>query len=363
MPRGMVYDRWLFVNVGVLVLGGLLMVASASSFMAINSSGGPSSMLIRQSVHILIGLAGFSAALVLPWRRLDDPRLVRILVGVTFVALIFVLFMSPIGGARRWIPIGPINIQPSEFAKIIVVLFTAHLLASREGRINDFWAVPLPSIFVVGGMSLLIVIEPDLGSAVVLALVAGVMLFVGGLAWKSLSIVAGLGLGAACIAIVAEPFRVARIMSFLDPAADPLGTGFQLDQSLIALGSGSLTGVGLGQGQQKVFYIPAGYTDFIFSVIGEELGLLGTLAVLAAFLVLFWRGIRASRRAPDAFGAYLALGLTSLLVLQALFNISVCIGLLPTKGLPMPFVSYGGSSLVASMIAVGLLINISQHSN
>ena len=239
----------------------------------------------------------------------------------------------------------------------------AYMLSRKEKQVSDPWSVPIPCLGVVGVLGLLIVIEPDFGSAVMLFAVASVMIFVAGLRWKYIAAVGALGLAAVVLAVLVEPYRMQRVLSWFNPSSDALGTNFQLNQSLIAIGSGGLTGVGLGQGQQKAYYIFASHTDFIFSIVGEELGLIGTLALLVAFLVIFWRGLRAAIKAPDQFGFYLALGITCLLVLQALTNMGVCLGLLPTKGLPLPLVSYGGSSLLVSMAALGLLFNVSQHSN
>jgi cell division protein FtsW len=278
-------------------------------------------------------------------------------------ALILVLAMPEAGGARRWFPVGPVKFQPSEFAKLIIVLLMAHMLSRKEEQVNEFWAVPAPCFGVVGAMAFLILIEPDLGSAVMLFLVASVMIFTAGLNWKYVALAAGTGVVGLVASVIAEPYRLRRVLAFMDPSSDAYGASFQLNQSLIALGTGGATGAGLGLSHQKAFYLPAAHTDFIFAVIGEELGLIGTGALLVAFLIIFWRGMRAAVRAPDKFGFYLALGVTTLLVLQALINMCVCLGLLPTKGLPLPFISYGGSSLMASMVATGLLLNVSQHSN
>jgi cell division protein FtsW len=212
-------------------------------------------------------------------------------------------------------------------------------------------------------MAFLILIEPDLGSAVMLVVVASVMIFAAGLSWRYVGLVGGIGSVGLILAVIIEPYRLKRVMAFINPSLDAYGASFQLNQSLIAVGSGGLTGAGLGESYQKAFYLPAAHTDFIFSVIGEELGMVGTFGLLLAFLLIFWRGMRAAQRAPDRFGFYLALGMTNLLVLQALINMSVCLGLLPTKGLPLPFISYGGSSLLASLVATGLLLNVSRHSN
>ncbi len=363
MPRRMVYDPLLFFTAGILVVSGLFMVGSSSSYVAMNQGDTPYAFLLKQALHLLLGLLAFVAALSVPYRRLMDRWLVFVLVAASLVALVVVLAMPAVGGAHRWIRVGVLNFQPSELAKLAAVLFMAGVLARKEERVNDPWAVPVPCLVVVGSLALLTAVEPDLGSAVMLAGVSAVMLFAAGLRWRYIGALAGLGVAGFVIAVLAEPYRLQRIRTFLDPAVDTQGAGFQLTQSLIAVGSGGLTGVGPGQGQQKAFFLPAAHTDFIFSVIGEEFGLIGTVLLLAAFLLLFWRGMRAAARSPDKFGFYLALGITNLLVLQALVNMGVCVGLLPTKGLPLPFISYGGSSLVMSLGAMGLLINVSQYSN
>lgn len=363
MPRRMVMDRWLFFTAALLLLGGVFMVGSASHYVAMSKGLDTWHYLVRHIVHVVVGLLGLGLAMSVPYSRLADERVVRATKWLSLAALVGVLMMPPIGGARRWYPLGLFNLQPSEFVKLAVIVFLAALLSRNDKRVNDPWSVPLPVIGTVGTLAFLIVIEPDLGSAVMLCATAFVMVFVAGLRWRYISAAGLLGAVAVAVAVLIAPWRMQRIVALLDPSADPQGAGFQLNQSLIALGSGGLTGLGLGQGQQKALYIPAPHNDFIFAVIGEEWGLVGTLLVLAAFLLLFWRGLRAAVRAPDRFGFYLALGVTTLLVLQALMHMAVCAGLLPTKGLTLPMISYGGSSVVATMIGVGLLLNVSQHSN
>jgi len=359
----MVYDRWLFFTAALLVVGGLFMVGSASNYVALDYGKSPSAFYLKHGVHMLVGLCALLAMLSFPYRKLDDRRLILLLVLGCAALLVLVLTMPAVGGARRWFPLGQIKLQPSEFAKLVTALFMAYMLSRKEDQVNDFWRVPLPCFSVVGLLAVLVVIEPDLGSAVMLVATACVMIFAAGLSLRAIAVVGGIGIVGFVAAVFAEPYRMQRIRAFLDPSADALGINFQLNQSLIAIGNGGITGVGLGQGQQKAFFLPAVHTDFIFSVIGEELGLIGTATLLVAFMILFWRGMRTAVGAPDRFGFYLALGITSLLVVQGLINMGVCLGLLPTKGLPLPFISYGGSSLLASMAGTGLLLNISQHSN
>jgi cell division protein FtsW len=359
----MVVDRWLFLTAGVLMLAGLVMVGSASHYVAMSQGLHPYHYLLRHVIHLVVGAAFLAAALSVPYERFSRRNLAISLVVASLVALIVVLAMPASGGAHRWLRLGPLNLQPSEFAKLAAIVFMASILSRREKEVNDLWAVPIPCLGAVGILAFLVAIEPDLGSALVLAGTAFLMLFVAGLRWRYVAAAAGLGLVGLVIGVLSKPYRLDRIRAFLDPASDTQGSAFQLTQSLIAVGSGGMIGVGLGQGQQKAYFLPAPHTDFIFSVIGEELGLVGMGIILAAFLLLFWRGLRTAARAPDRFGFYLALGITTLLVWQGLTHMSVCVGLMPTKGLPLPMVSYGGSSLLASMTAVGLLLNVSQHSN
>lgn len=363
MPRRRLFDRWLFLTAGLLLLGGLFMVASASHYFALSRGMGPYSFLLRQAAFAVVGTAALWTTSRMPYQRLGQRGIVLGAVAGCAVLLLVVLAMPAAGGAHRWIRLGRIGFQPSEFAKLAVVLFLAWFLARKEDRVNEAWAVPVPCLAVVGSLALLVAIEPDLGTAVMLSLLGAVLLFVAGLRWSWIG--CALAAASACfaLAVLVEPYRLRRLAVFLEPGADLQGAGFQLAQSLIAVGSGGLLGVGLGQGQQKAFYLPAAHTDFVFSVVGEELGLLGTSALLLAFLVVFWRGLRAALRAPDRLGFYLATGLTTLLTFQALVHMAVCLGLVPTKGLPLPLVSYGGSSLVATMAGMGILLNVSQQAD
>jgi len=362
MPRRMIYDRWIFLTTALLVVGGLFMIGSASNYFAMAYGQSPSALWWKHALHLVVGLVALIVMLKIPYAKLADGRLIGLLSVLCLGGLILVMAMPAILGSHRWIVLGPIKLQPSEFTKLFVVLFMAWVLSRKEERINDFWSVGLPTMIVVATLGFLVVIEPDLGSAVVLVAVAGVMIFAAGLSWRYVLGAAAVGAAAFVTGVLVEPYRMQRITGFIDPWADPRDTGFQLIQSLIAFGSGGLTGVGLGQGQQKALFLPAAHTDFIFSIVGEELGLIGSLSLLFAFLLLFWRGMRVALRSPDRFGFYLAFGLTNLLVIQALINMCICVGLLPTTGLPLPFISYGGSSLLSSMAAIGMLLNVSQHS-
>jgi len=363
MPKRMVFDRWLFFAAGALALFGLFMVGSASNYKAMKDMESASGYLIKHLIFLFAGFAGLFAALSFPYQKLSNRTLVLCSLLATVGGLLLVLAMPARGGAHRWIFAGPIQIQPSEIAKLTVILFMAWMLSRKDERVNEFQAVCLPSLLAVGLILGLVVIEPDLGTAVIIASTAFVMIFVAGLSLRWIAGAGLLGVLGMIAAIAMEPYRLERIRAFLNPGTEALGTNFQLNQSLIAIGSGGISGVGLGMGQQKAYYLPEAHTDFIYSVTGEELGLIGATGLLLTFIVIFWRGLRAAWRAPDRFGFYLALGVTSVIVIQALVNIGVCVGLLPTKGLPLPLVSYGGSSLVVSMTAIGVLLNVSQHSN
>jgi cell division protein FtsW len=253
-------------------------------------------------------------------------------------------------------------VQPSEMSKLSLAIFLAYFLEKRTGAEASFWRTFVPCAFVTGVLAILIVAEPDLGTAMMLAVIFGVLVYIAGARLSHLALVAAPAVATVAGLSIFVPFRMRRLVMFLDPWADPQGSGFQVVQSLIAVGSGGPNGLGFAQGKQKMLFLPFAHSDFIFAVIGEELGLLGTLAVLSIFALFLWRGIRTSLLAPDRFGMLLSLGLVTAIVAQALFNISVVLSLVPTKGIPLPFISYGGSSLVPTLAAVGILLNISQHS-
>jgi len=298
------------------------------------------------------------------YRHYREPAFIWSCVAVVAVALIAVLFRAPVNGARRWFGIGGIGVQPSEFAKLALVLFLADLMSRRMDKVNDLTAVVVPVGMVLGCLVGLTLLQPDLGTSAFLVMLAVVMIFAAGLHYRYLLGVAACGLPALAALILMSPRRaerIERIMMWINPWSDAAGGGFQIIQSFIAIGSGGITGRGFMQGLQKIGFLPESNTDFIYAVIGEEFGLIGTTLVLLAFVVIAWRGYRVATTMPDTYGSFLALGLTTLLAAQALANISVVIGVLPNKGLPLPFVSAGGSSMFVSMLAVGMLLNLSQH--
>ena len=288
------------------------------------------------------------------------------LLVVSFTLLVLVLvppFAQPINGTRRWLRLGPASFQPAELAKLALVVYLAAYLARRREGIGDFWRGLFPPLAIAIAFALLVLAQPDLGNCLTLIMVTFGLLYLAGVRLRHLGLVLAPALPLMILAIWMAPYRLRRITTFLDPWADQRGGGFQIIQSWLALGSGGLFGRGIGESKQKLFYLPESHTDFIFAVVGEELGFLGALGLLTLFVILIWRGLRVGVRAPDAFGAYLALGITVLIATQTLVNVGVVTGTLPTKGLPLPFVSFGGSALLMTMLSMGVLLNISQHAN
>ncbi|MGA2628839.1 MAG: putative lipid II flippase FtsW [Terriglobia bacterium] len=363
MARRLESDRILFGAVVTLVLFGALMVFSASAVLAQERFGSSYYFLIRQLIWAGVGLAVMVGAMNLDYHRLANPLVVFPALGLQFLLLVVVLFADRSHNAHRWLHLGPASFQPSELAKLVMALFLAYFLSLRKGVVNDVPHTLLPIGLVSALCVSLVVKEPDLGTSVALLLMVAAVLFAAGLRVIYFAYGALAALPLLYVLVFHVGYRYRRVLAFLDPYSDPLGKGFQIIQSFIAVGSGGIDGVGLMDGKQKLFYLPEPHTDFIFAVIGEELGFIGALFVLGLFGVILWRGLRAATRCTDEFGRLLAIGLTVLVVGQALVNISVVLGLMPTKGIPLPFVSYGGSSLVVSLAAVGVLLNISQRSS
>ncbi len=354
-------DKWLFAATVGLALFGVVMVYSASAVMAQREHGNQFFYVIKQGIWTLIGFAAMIVAMQFDYTRLKDRRLVYGLLIITIVTLLAVFAFPPVNGARRWIKLSKFSIQPSELAKLSLAIFLAYFLEKRAGEERSFWRTFFPCAAVTGFLALLIVAEPDLGTAMMLAVVFGVLIYTAGARLLHLGFVALPALIGLIGLLIFVPFRMRRMIMFLDPWADPQGSGFQVVQSLIAIGSGGPNGLGFAQGKQKMLFLPFAHSDFIFAVVGEELGLVGTLTVLLVFGLFLWRGIRTSLLAPDRFGMLLSMGLVTGIVVQALFNMSVVLSMVPTKGIPLPFISSGGSSLVTTLAAVGILLNISQH--
>ncbi|MSO35940.1 MAG: putative lipid II flippase FtsW [Acidobacteria bacterium] len=361
MARKLQSDKWLFVATLALICASVVMVYSASALVALERFQQPYLFVTRQLMWATVGIAVLSIVMRIDYRTYKNDKLIWALLGMVGLMLVAVLFARPINGTRRWVGIGGFGIQPSELAKLAAIIFTALVLERRRHRINEVNYSLLPIGVIVGGLVGLIMLEPDFGTAVSLLAVIGVMVFAAGFSYRYLAGALLLALPALYVILMQADYRRRRLLTFMDPWADPLGDGFQIIQSLIAVGTGGVFGKGLMAGVQKLFYLPEPHTDFIFAVISEETGLIGASIVVLCFCVIGWRGLRTALRAPDAFGAYLALGITMMLVLQAFFNISVVLGLVPTKGIPLPLVSSGGSSMLINLLAVGVLLNISQH--
>src|SRR3954452_19477502 len=364
MGRKLKSDKLLFIATLALVCASLVMVYSSSAVIGMEQyQQRPTFFLFKQVTFALLGLALMPVLMKIDYRRYRHPVVIWTALGMVGFALVAVLFGPRINGARRWFGIAGIGVQPSEFAKIVIIFFVAAVLERRMERIDELRYSLLPIGAVLGAMVALIMLQPDLGTALSIIVIVSVMMFAAGIDYRYIIGLLLVSLPAAYIVLMSADYRRRRIAIFLNPWEDPLGDGFQVIQSLIAVGTGGIFGRGLMAGVQKLFYLPYPETDFIYAVIGEELGLIGTTIVLACFCVIAWRGLRTALRAPDRFGAFLALGLTAMVAFQAFFNISVVLGLLPTKGIPLPFVSFGGSSLLISMIGMGILLNVSQHAS
>ena len=352
------YHLLVLVTLG-LVAFGLVMVYSASSARALLSSDAPSYYLERQAIYAVMGLVALVVLARLDFHRLRPAT--NTLLGAMFFLLVAVLAIgTAVNGARRWIPIGFMNFQPSELAKLVLALWTAALLARRPPP-ETLGELLKPIGVVVGSACALILVEPDLGTAIAIAIMVSAILVVSGTRIRLLASAATIATGIVLLAIWFEPYRRERIFSFLDPWHDPQGAGFQAVQSMIALGSGGFFGVGLGESVQKIYYLPEASTDMIFAIIGEELGLIGVVGVIAAFAAFAYAGFNIALRCRDPFGKRLAAGITALICGQAAVNVSAVMGLAPLTGIPLPFVSYGGSSLVVGLAAVGILLNIASN--
>ncbi|HYY94802.1 MAG TPA: putative lipid II flippase FtsW [Pyrinomonadaceae bacterium] len=361
MARKLQADEWLFACVVALALFGVIMVYSASAIVAAGEGHTQYFYVLRQGMWTLIGLCAMVTGMRMDYARLRSPAVAYGLLALSFVLLVGVFAFSPVNGARRWIRFASFSMQPSEIAKLALAIFLARFLERRAGREREFRATFVPAVGLTGALALLVVAEPDLGTALMLAVVCTVVLFTSGARLRHMALAAAPALVGVAGLLLFVPWRLKRVTAFLDPWADPQGTSYQVVQSLLAVGSGGVHGLGFTEGRQKMFFLPFAHSDFIFAVVGEELGLFGGLAVVALFGLLLWRGMRAAMRAPDRFGMLLGLGIVTGIVAQALFNMSVVLALLPTKGIPLPFISYGGSSLVPTLFAAGVLLNISQH--
>jgi cell division protein FtsW len=363
MAKKLYPDKWLFAAIVGLALFGVVMVYSASAMLAQSENHGHFYYVKKQAIWTAIGFFAMLVAMQFDYNRLRDRRIVYGLLLLTLFLLLAVFAFSPVNGARRWIKFSGFSIQPSEISKLALAIFLAYFLEKHAGDEREFRRTFVPCSAVTALLAVLIVAEPDFGTSLMLGVTFVVVTYTAGARLSHLAMAAGPAFVVAAGLLIFVPWRMARLVTFLDPWADQQKSGFQVVQSLIAVGSGGTNGLGFAQGKQKMLFLPFAHSDFIFAVIGEELGLLGTLVVLAVFALFLWRGIRTSLLAPDRFGKLLSLGIVSGIVVQALFNISVVLSLVPTKGIPLPFISYGGSSLVPTLAAVGILLNISQHAS
>ncbi|MGH9409692.1 MAG: putative lipid II flippase FtsW [Vicinamibacterales bacterium] len=363
MARKLKSDKVLFTAMVLLVCASVVMVYSASAVYAMDKFNQPNLFLFKQATWALIGFVLMPFVMRIDYRNYRQPAVIWSVLALVAFALVAVLFGPRINGARRWFGVAGVGVQPSELAKIAIIFFVAALLERRMDRIDEVSYSLVPIGLAVGVIVGLVLVQPDLGTALSIIAIAAVMVFAAGISYRYLLGLALVALPTMYILVMGVDYRRRRVMAFLHPWDDPFGNGFQVIQSLIAVGTGGVFGRGLMAGVQKLFYLPEPHTDFIYSVIGEELGLVGTTIVLACFAVITWRGLRTAMRAPDRFGAFLALGLTAMVAVQAFVNISVVLGLMPTKGIPLPFVSFGGSSLLISMVGMGILLNVSQQAS
>jgi cell division protein FtsW len=355
-------DRALILVTVLLLAIGVVMIYSASAVLAGRQYGDSLFFIKRQVLWASGGLIAMVVMSRIPYGVWQAAALPLVLFGIMLLGLVLIPGIgAEVNGSRRWLRLGSFTLQPSELARMCAVIYLARYLVKKRERMDDFFRDFVPPLIVIGTILTLIMAESDLGTAAVMGMVAGLMLFIGGARWRHLWAMGLLAAPVLYAMIMKIGYRRQRLMAFLDPWGDPTDSGFQMIQSFLALGGGGPVGMGLGEGRQKLFFLPYPHTDFIFAVIGEELGFVGTMVVLGLFVALAWRGIRISLKAPDLFGRHLAFGLTMMIVVQALINMAVVTGLLPTKGLTLPFLSYGGSSLVVNMAAVGVLWNISRE--
>jgi cell division protein FtsW len=361
VPRKLTPDLWLFAVALVLLSTGVVMIYSASAIVAADRFRDPYYFLKRQVFWAALGCGALWLALRTDYRRLEKMVLPLLALAVVLLVLVLIPGLGvSVNGSRRWLRFGPMSFQPAELAKLALVVYLAAFLAKKRDALHDVWQGIVPPLAVGAVLAGLVLLQPDLGNCVTLLVLTLGLLFLGGAPIRYLLILAMAALPLAALAVWMKPYRVRRMFAFLDPSQDPRGSGFQIIQSFLALGSGGPFGRGIGESKQKLFYLPEAHTDFIFAIVGEELGFLGAAAVVMLFAALVWRGLRIGLRAADPFGAYLALGITVLVATQTLVNLGVVTGMLPTKGLPLPFLSFGGSALLMTMVATGVLLNISQ---
>jgi len=354
-------DYTLAIVVFALIVIGLIMISSASVVISYERTGNNYFFLNRQLIFMAIGFMAmiiFSMIDYRLWRRIALPLMIAALVFLAIVLLPY--FASPSHGANRWIILGPFNFQPSEFAKLAILIYLSGWLARRKDDVKSFSRGFLPFIFILTVVIFLIMREPDLGTMAIIAGSAAIVFFIAGASWIHVLLGAGSGIMVIIALILSAPYRFNRLLTFLKPGFDPQGIGYQIKNAMIAIGSGGLWGLGFGNSRQKYLYLPEAHTDAIFAVIVEEIGFLRSSIIIILFVLLGYRGYKVAREAPDDFGRYLATGITTWFILQAFINLAAILGLIPLTGVPLPFISYGGSSLIISLAAVGILLNISK---
>ncbi len=345
----------------ILVSLGVVMIYSSSGIYAQEVMHNSTHFLLRHLMFVVIGSALMLWVMTLDYRLLQKWAKPLLALSIVLLVLVLVPGIGKVSsGARRWFNLGPINFQPSEFVKLVVIVYLADFLTRKQTVLRSFGKAFLPVMLVMAFLCGLIVKQPDLGNTVLIFVITISMLWVAGGRKSHIGAIFLLAIPALVFLVITAPYRLIRVITFLNPWSDPQGAGFQLTQSQIALGSGGLWGVGLGKSAQKLFYLPAAHTDFIFSIIGEELGFLGAVAVIGLFGFLIWQGTRIMKQTNDPFGYYLIFGVLVMIGIQAVVNFGVSMGALPTKGLPLPFISYGGSALIFNMAAIGLILNISR---
>jgi cell division protein FtsW len=361
VARKLKSDKVLFVVAILMVCASVVMVYSASANRALEDHETASYFLLRQGLWATLGVAVLAVVMRIDYRTYKNEPLIWAILGAVGILLVGALLSPPVNGANRWVGFSILKIQPSEFAKIACILFAALVLERRMHRINELSYSLLPIAIVTAVLVGLIAFEPDAGTAMSLLMIVAVMVFAAGLSYRYIFGAALVAIPALCLYVMSASYRRERVYAFLDPWKERQDDGFQIIQSFIAIGSGGLFGRGLYDSVQKMLFLPEPHTDFIYAVIGEELGLIGTTTILLCFCVIAWRGLRIAAKAEDRFGSMIAIGITTMIAMQAFVNMSVVVGLLPTKGIPLPLLSSGGSSLLASLVGVGILLNISQH--
>jgi cell division protein FtsW len=361
MAKRVGVDKWLFGTVLLLVLFGLVSVFSASAVLAKATLGSPYAYVIKQAIWAALGMVALFVLMQVNYRKYNNPKLIFPAMAITGLLLLAVFVMSGMNGAHRWVRLPGITLQPSELAKPMIVLFLAWFLQTRIHAIDNIKETILPAVIPPLVFIGLILKEPDLGTALVCAAVLMLMLFLAGLRMRWLFAAVACASPVMYYMLFHVAWRAARMKVFLNPEADPRGAGFHILQSLIAVGTGGIRGLGLMEGRQKLFYLPEPHTDFIFANICEELGLIGAICILSAFCILGYRGLRAAFLSTDPFARFLAFGLTTVILVQAFFNMSVVLALLPTKGIPLPFISSGGTSVFVTLACMGVLLNVTRE--